>query len=56
MARADNTELIDRFNEFYREYYRIEIGELAHNYLNDQKPLYIDWEHLQAAQAGCLGA
>lgn len=46
MARAGNTELIDRFEEFYREYYRNEIGELAQKYPNDQKSLYVDWEDL----------
>ena len=46
MATADNTELIDRFEEFYRNYYRNEIGELAQKYPNDQKSLYIDWDDL----------
>ncbi|WP_284006556.1 AAA family ATPase [Haloarcula pelagica] len=46
MATADNTELIDRFEEFYRNYYRNEIGELAQKYPNDQKSLYIDWQDL----------
>ncbi|SDJ41646.1 replicative DNA helicase Mcm [Halovenus aranensis] len=46
MARADNTELIDTFEEFYRSYYRNEIGELAQKYPNEQKSLYIDWGDL----------
>ncbi|EMA09369.1 replicative DNA helicase Mcm [Haloarcula vallismortis] len=46
MATAENTELIDRFEEFYRNYYRNEIGELAQKYPNDQKSLYIDWDDL----------
>jgi DNA replicative helicase MCM subunit Mcm2 (Cdc46/Mcm family) len=46
MATADNTELIDSFEEFYRNYYRNEIGELAQKYPNDQKSLYIDWDDL----------
>lgn len=46
MVRADNSELIDRFEEFYRNYYRDEIGELAQNYPDDQKSLYIDWQDL----------
>ncbi|MFC7018486.1 MULTISPECIES: LAGLIDADG family homing endonuclease [Haloarcula] len=46
MATAENTELIDRFEEFYRDYYRNEIGELAQKYPNDQKSLYIDWQDL----------
>ena len=29
MAIGDDAELIDRFEEFYRDYYRNEIGELA---------------------------
>jgi replicative DNA helicase Mcm len=46
MATADNTELIERFKEFYRNYYRNEIGELAKHYPDDQKSLYIDWDDL----------
>ncbi|MFB6222616.1 MAG: LAGLIDADG family homing endonuclease [Haloarcula sp.] len=46
MATADNTELIDRFEEFYRNYYRNEIGELAQKYPNDKKSLYVDWDDL----------
>ncbi|WP_424001563.1 LAGLIDADG family homing endonuclease [Haloarcula salina] len=46
MATAENTELIDRFEEFYRNYYRNEIGELAQKYPNDQKSLYVDWDDL----------
>ena len=46
MATAENTELIDRFEEFYRNYYRNDIGELAQKYPNDQKSLYIDWDDL----------
>ncbi|MDS0223631.1 minichromosome maintenance protein MCM [Haloarcula sp. S1AR25-5A] len=46
MATAGNTELVDRFDEFYRNYYRNEIGELAQNYPDDQRSLYIDWQDL----------
>ena len=46
MARADDTELIDAFEEFYRSYYRNEIAELAQKYPNEQKSLYIDWSDL----------
>ncbi|WP_336327859.1 LAGLIDADG family homing endonuclease [Halovenus sp. HT40] len=46
MARADDTELIDSFEEFYRSYYRNEIAELAQKYPNEQKSLYIDWQDL----------
>jgi replicative DNA helicase Mcm len=46
MARADDTELIDAFEEFYRSYYRNEIGELAQQYPTEKKSLYIDWQDL----------
>ncbi|WP_135304932.1 minichromosome maintenance protein MCM [Haloarcula amylovorans] len=46
MATAENTELIDYFEEFYRNYYRNDIGELAQHYPNDQKSLYVDWQDL----------
>jgi len=46
MARADDTELIDRFEEFYRSYYRNEIGELAQRYPSEGKSLYVDWGDL----------
>jgi replicative DNA helicase Mcm len=46
MARADDTELVDRFEEFYRNYYRNEIGELAQRYPTEGKSLYVDWQDL----------
>jgi replicative DNA helicase Mcm len=46
MARAENTELIDDFEQFYRRYYSDEIGELAQNYPNEQRSLYVDWSDL----------
>lgn len=46
MARAENTDIIDRFEEFYRTYYRNEIGELARKYPNDQRSLYISWDDI----------
>jgi replicative DNA helicase Mcm len=46
MARAEDTELIDVFEEFYRSYYRNEIGELAQKYPTEQKSLYVDWQDL----------
>ncbi|MFB6118280.1 LAGLIDADG family homing endonuclease [Halosegnis sp.] len=46
MARAENAEIIDRFEEFYRSYYRNEIGELAQRYPGEQKSLYVDWNDL----------
>ncbi|PSP83917.1 MCM family protein [Halobacteriales archaeon QS_1_68_17] len=46
MARAENTELIDAFEEFYRNYYRNEIGELAQKYPTEKRSLYVDWQDL----------
>jgi replicative DNA helicase Mcm len=46
VARADDTELIDRFEEFYRKNYRNEIGELAQQYPTEEKSLYVDWGDL----------
>ena len=46
MDRPDDTELIDRFEEFYRSYYRNEIADLAQKYPSEQKSLYIDWRDL----------
>ncbi len=46
MARAENTELIDRFEQFYRRYYSDPIGELAQKYPNEKRSLYVDWDDL----------
>ncbi len=46
MERPDNTEIIDRFLEFYRTYCADDIGTLAQAYPNDRKSLYLDWEDL----------
>jgi len=46
MAIGDDAELINRFEEFYRDYYRNEIGELAQKYPNEQRSLYVDWNDL----------
>ena len=46
MARAENTEIIEQFVEFYRTYYRNEIGELAQKYPNEKRSLYVDWGDL----------
>jgi len=47
MARAENTELIDTFDRFYRRYYSDEIGTLAEKFPNEEKSLYIDWQDLE---------
>jgi replicative DNA helicase Mcm len=46
MARAEDTELIDTFEEFYRRHYAEEIAELAQKYPSEQKSLFIDWQEL----------
>ena len=40
MARADDTELIDAFEDFYQSYYQNEVEELAHKYPSEQKSGY----------------
>ncbi len=46
MARAEDTEIIDRFEQFYRDYYRNEIGQLAQKYPNEKRSLYVEWNDL----------
>ncbi|PSQ16972.1 MCM family protein [Halobacteriales archaeon QS_8_69_26] len=46
MAQAANTELVEKFEQFYRDYYRDEIGELARGFPTDQRSLYVDWNDL----------
>ncbi|MWG34590.1 LAGLIDADG family homing endonuclease [Halomarina oriensis] len=46
MAQAENTDIIDDFEEFYRNYYRNDIGELARKYPNEQRSLYISYDDL----------
>ncbi|MFC5971562.1 minichromosome maintenance protein MCM [Halomarina salina] len=46
MAQAENTDIIDDFEEFYRNYYRNDIGDLARKYPNEQRSLYISYDDL----------
>ncbi len=47
MAQApQNQELTERFIQFYRNYYRDEIGRLAQRYPNEQRSLYVDYDDL----------
>ena len=46
MAQASNQELTDRFIQFYRNYYRDDIGQLAQQYPNEKRSLYIDYDDL----------
>ncbi|MFB6120028.1 MAG: LAGLIDADG family homing endonuclease [Halobacteriaceae archaeon] len=46
MARAENQELVERFEQFYRRYYSDDIGELARRYPREQKSLGVEWADL----------
>ena len=46
MAQAGNQDLTERFIQFYRNYYREEIGTLAQRYPNEQRSLYVDYDEL----------
>ncbi len=48
MAQApqDPSDVTDRFIQFYRKYYRDEIGTLAQKYPNEQRSLYVDYDDL----------
>ena len=48
MAQApqDPSDVTDRFIQFYRKYYRNEIGTLAQKYPNEQRSLYVDYDDL----------
>jgi len=48
MAQApqDPSDVTDRFIQFYRKYYRDEIGALAQKYPNEQRSLYVDYDDL----------
>ncbi|MES3160036.1 MAG: minichromosome maintenance protein MCM [Halorubrum sp.] len=46
MAQAGNQDLTERFIQFYRNYYREEIGTLAQQYPNEQRSLYVDYDDL----------
>src|SRR6056297_2893863 len=46
MAQAGNQDLTERFIQFYRNYYREEIGSLAQRYPNEQRSLYVDYDDL----------
>jgi replicative DNA helicase Mcm len=46
MAAGDNSQYVDGFLDFYRNYYQDQIGELAQKYPNDKRSLYIDYNDL----------
>jgi replicative DNA helicase Mcm len=46
MATGQNQELTDRFIQFYRNYYREAIGQLAQQYPNERRSLLVDYDDL----------
>ncbi|AGB36040.1 LAGLIDADG family homing endonuclease [Natronococcus occultus] len=46
MAQAGNSELVDSFEQFFRNYYDNEIKQLAQQYPNEQRSLHVDWQDL----------
>ncbi|WP_259536483.1 LAGLIDADG family homing endonuclease [Halalkaliarchaeum sp. AArc-CO] len=46
MATAGTDDLTERFIQFYRNYYREQIGQLAQRYPNEQRSLYVDYDDL----------
>jgi DNA replicative helicase MCM subunit Mcm2 (Cdc46/Mcm family) len=46
MATGQNQELTDRFIQFYRNYYREAIGQLAQQYPNEKRSLLVDYDDL----------
>lgn len=45
-STPDTTDLIDRFDAFYRDYYEDAIATLAQRFPRDQKSLHVDWQNL----------
>ncbi|MFC4989233.1 LAGLIDADG family homing endonuclease [Saliphagus infecundisoli] len=46
MAQAGNAELVDAFEQFFRNYYDNEVKQLAQRYPNEQRSLSVDWQDL----------
>ncbi len=46
MSTVEDTELIDSFEQFFRDYYHDAIGDLARTYPGERRSLYIDWDDL----------
>ncbi|QFU81928.1 LAGLIDADG family homing endonuclease [Natronorubrum aibiense] len=46
MAQAGNSELVDSFEQFFRNYYDNDIKQLAQRYPNEQRSLRVDWQDL----------
>src|SRR6056297_653925 len=46
MAQAGNSELVNSFEQFFRNYYDNDIKQLAQRYPNEQRSLHVDWQDL----------
>lgn len=46
MSRAEQTALLEEFEQFFRRYYDEDIRELALHYPNESRSLYVDWSDL----------
>ena len=46
MAIAEEGELVERFQQFYRRYCSDDVGTLAQQYPKEQKSLHVDWQEL----------
>jgi replicative DNA helicase Mcm len=46
MAHAEDQDLVDSFQQFYRRYYSEDIGDLARRYPREQRSLYVEWADL----------
>ncbi len=46
MAQTGNQKLTERFIQFYRNYYREEVGRLAEEYPDENRSLYLDYNDL----------
>ncbi|MDS0284767.1 minichromosome maintenance protein MCM [Haloarcula onubensis] len=49
-----NAELVDTFQEFYRNYYRDEVGQLLNKYPKDQQSLFIEAHDLYRKEPALL--
>jgi len=46
VSKHDQHDLAERLEQFYRDYYRDEIGKLAQKYPKDQQSLWVSWRDL----------
>lgn len=48
-ARAETADLLDRIDEFYRDYYQGQIAELADKYPSEKQSLYVEYKDVYQA-------